>query len=135
MSPFIAAVLDTLLPGEADAPEALPSGSRAPIDFADLTTAHADALRAIATEAGGEAVFVAASPDKRADAIRRVEATAPFQALLAAVLMRYYQSDKVTTAMGWRLEAPQPHGHKVAATDDATWERLERVEARGRIWR
>jgi hypothetical protein len=131
---FLACVLDTLLPGDKESPEPLPTGSGIGIEAHDLP---ADALRVIAAEAGGEAAFEAAPSALRADIVRRVEVASPalFQALLAAVLMRYYQSDTVVTAMGWRLEPPQPRGHKLAATDAATWERLEKVRKRGRLWR
>lgn len=124
---FLDAVLDTLLPGVSG----LPTGSRIGLD----ASPHADALRVISTEAGGEAAFVSASADARADILRRMETKPVVQALVAAALMRYYQSDTVITAMGWRAAPPQPTGHKVAATDTATWERLEKVKARGRIWR
>jgi hypothetical protein len=127
MTEFLDAVLDTLLPGVDD----LPSGSRIGLDPA----AHAEALRAIGAEAGSDAAFVAASPDTRAEILRRVETRPEFQALAAAALTRYYQSEAVVTAMGWRLAPPQPTGHKVAATDAAIWERLEKVKARKRIWR
>ncbi|MBL8689977.1 MAG: hypothetical protein JNL04_12795 [Rhodospirillaceae bacterium] len=127
MTAFLDAVLDTLLPGV----DGLPSGSRVGLDPA----AHAEALRVIGAEAGGDAAFVAASTDARSEILRRVETRPAFQALAAAALTRYYQSEAVVTAMGWRLAPPQPTGHKVAATDAATWERLEKVKARTRIWR
>jgi hypothetical protein len=131
---YLAAVLDTLLPGDEGSPAPLPSGSRAGIPIVDLPS---EGLRAIAAEAGGEGAFEAASPAARIEVVRRTESRAPaaFQTLLAAVLTRYYQSDAVMTAMGWRLDPPQPAGHTVAATDPATWERLEKVKQRGRIWR
>lgn len=127
MSAFLDAVLDTLLPGV----EGLPKGSKIGLDAAP----HTEALRLVASEAGGEASFVTASAGARADILRRVEARPTVQTLVAAALTRYYQSEAVITAMGWRTAPPQPTGHKVAATDAATWERLERVKARGRIWR
>jgi hypothetical protein len=134
---YLAAVLDTLLPGDAGSPAPLPSGSRAGIDFNDLSSTQAEALRTIAEEAGSEAEFATVPAAKRAEVMRRVEAKAPtaFQALLAAALMRYYQSEAVTTAMGWRTAPPQPGGHKLPMTDEATWARLEKVRTRGRIWR
>lgn len=127
MTAFLDAVLDTLLPGA----DGLPAGSRVGLDPA----AHAEALRVIGAEAGSDDAFVAASPDARSEILRRVETRPAFQALAAAALTRYYQSEAVVTAMGWRLAPPQPAGHKVAATDPATWERLEKVKARKRIWR
>ncbi|MBM3545596.1 MAG: hypothetical protein FJX54_01480 [Alphaproteobacteria bacterium] len=130
---FLAAVLDTLLPGDRAALP-LPPGSGIGIEASDLP---AEALAAIASEAGSEAAFEAASPATRTDILRRVEAKSPsvFQALLTAALMRYYQSDAVMTAMGWRTDPPQPKGRPLAATDAATWERLKKVKSRGRIWR
>jgi len=131
---FLAALLDTLLPGDKMSPTPLPPGSGIGVEARDLP---ADALHAVTAEAGGEAAFETASPEMRADILRRVEAASPvaFQALLTAVLMRYYQSDAVVTAMGGRLEPPQPSGRSLPATDAATWARLEKVRKRGRIWR
>lgn len=127
MSAFRDAVLDTLLPGVSG----LPAGSTIGLD----ASPHAEALRDIANEAGGEAAFISASVDKRAEILRCIEGRAAVQALITAAMMRYYQSEAVIAAMGWRTAPPQPTGHKVAATDAATWERLEKVKARGRIWR
>lgn len=127
MTAFLDTVLDTLLPGV----DGLPPGSRIGLEPAS----HTDALRLIAEEAGGEAAFVSASADSRADILRRVESKPSVQAIVAAALIRYYQSEPVVIAMGWRVDPPQPIGHKVMATDAATWERLEKVKARGRIWR
>ena len=138
---FIAAVLDTLLPGEVSPPageRALPPASRTGIDAAALAGAHPEAFPFIAEAAGGEAAFVAASPALRGRTLTEVEqgphATA-FKAMVADVLQDYYATESVLDAMGWRRGPPQPLGHRVPATDDATWQRLERVKQRDRLWR
>ena len=59
MSTFRDAVLDTLLPGVSG----LPAGSMIGLD----ASPHAEALREIANEAGGEASFISAPVDKRAE--------------------------------------------------------------------
>jgi hypothetical protein len=58
-----------------------------------------------------------------------------FKALLAEALATYYEAPAVIAALGWRAAPPQPHGHDVAPNDDATWRDLEKVKARGQLWR
>ena len=47
----------------------------------------------------------------------------------------YYETPLVLNALGWRSEPPQPRGHIVAAMDETTRTRLERVRSRGKRWR
>ena len=51
-----------------------------------------------------------------------MELNAPeaFKALLAEALATYYEAAPVIAALGWRVAPPQPHGHDVAANDEAT---------------
>ncbi len=136
---FLAAVLDTLLPGEgeASAAAALPSATGAGLDPAAYEAAHQDVLAAIAAAAGSEERFLAASPSARVEVLRMVERQQAhsFRALVLAILQDYYESEAVIAALGWRTDPPQPAGHPLAQADAATWERLERVKERGRLWR
>ncbi len=131
---FGAAVLDTLLPGDA----VLPAASLSGINMAGCLAAHASVLQAIAAAAGGEATFVSSAPEARAELLREIDRGqhAPaFKALIAAALHDYYNSDVVVSALGWRPGPPQPAGHKLIEPDAATFGRLGRVKARPRLWR
>ena len=58
-----------------------------------------------------------------------------FRALAQAVIADYYEAPAVLVAMGWRAEPPQPRGHVLEPADEATAAMIERVKARGAIWR
>ena len=130
---FLAAVIDTLLPGD----DVLPSGTAAGILPPGMEEAHRSILDAIAAEAGGIAAFVHAGESTRAAVVGRVERTAPdrFRALLVALSSDYYESATVLTALGWRIEAPQPAGHSIPHGIDTMAPQLERVRSRGKLWR
>jgi hypothetical protein len=137
MSAFMGAVLDTLVPGDCGAPP-LPSASAAGLVAAEYESPHGAVFAAIAAAAGGEDAFLAASPATRAQSLRQVERgadAAAFKALVAAVLQDYYERDAVVAVLGWRPHPPQPGGHAVADTDEATWQRLDRVKQRSPFWR
>lgn len=144
MSPdFLDAVLTTMLPGgEVGSgrvlpdPAALGLGSR----LADHLGAHpwrvqlAEALAAIAAEAGGEAAFVAADATRRTELLRRAEQaeSQPFGLLVHIAVADFYDHPQVVTAFGWRAAPPQPTGHTLDPLDP---ELLAPVRARGPIWR
>ncbi len=131
---FNNAVLDTLLPGDA----ILPAASRSGIDAASVVAVHTPIFTTIAKAAGGETAFVAQAPEARTALLREVDRGpdgVAFKAMVAAALHDYYTSDTVVAALGWRQGAPQPAGHKLAATDDTTRQRLEKVKRRSRLWR
>jgi hypothetical protein len=129
---FLAALLDTLLPGEPP----LPPGSAAGLDLRDLAEAHRPLLDAIAARAGGLNSFANASEIDRIAALKEVERALPdpFRAMLTAILTEYYDSDAVLTAMGWRTDPPQPAGHKIASIDETALQMLERIKRRGKLW-
>jgi hypothetical protein len=135
---FLAALIDTVLPGEADAPgaTALPPGTAAGLRLVP-GGAHAAILQLIAAGAGGEAGFVAAAPARRAALLTEVEAQSfnAFRALVAGLLQDYYETPSVLAAMGWRSGGAQPQGHAVPEADEATLGLLEKVRTRGPIWR
>jgi hypothetical protein len=134
MSPqFVASVVDTLLPCDG----VLPSGTAAGLPLAAYGEGHRLVLEAIAAQAGGVESFMRGDEAARAVILRAVERDTPdaFRALLTAVLSDYYESERVLAALGWPTHSPQPTGHAVAAMDDATAARLDRVARRGRLWR
>jgi hypothetical protein len=130
---FLAAVIDTLLPGD----EALPSGIRAGLDPAAYVAPHRAIFDAIAAQTGGAEFFVRADESTRSTVVRAMERATPdtFRALLTIVLSDYYEAGAVLAALGWRSEPPQPTGHRVAPLDDSTMERSERVRRRSKLWR
>ncbi|MGE0118143.1 MAG: hypothetical protein AB7S71_02735 [Dongiaceae bacterium] len=130
---FIAAVLDTLLPGD----DRLPSATRAGLPLAAYAEPHNAVLDAIAAQAGGPELFTRSDEASRGNAVRAVERAMSdaFRALLAAALSDYYESEPVLAALGWPTDPPQPAGHVPATMDDATAARLDHVAHRRRLWR
>jgi hypothetical protein len=134
MSPeFLAAVIDTLLPGDG----VLPSGTAAGLRLAAYAESHHAVLDAIAAQTGGTESFIRADEAARANAVRTAERSMPdaFRAFLMAALSDYYESEPALAALGWRSEPPQPMGHAVAPMDEAAAARLDRVARRRRLWR
>jgi hypothetical protein len=130
---FIAAVIDTLLPGDG----VLPSGTAAGLPLAAYVDPHRAVLETIAAQVGGIEAFIHADEAAHVNAVGAVERAMPdaFRALLTAVLSDYYESDAVLAALGWPTHPPQPTGHTLAPMDDATAVRLDRVAQRGQLWR
>ena len=126
------AVLDTMFPGDAGQPP-LPAASQAGLDLATLERLAEPVIAALADRDA----FLMATPADRVAQLRIVELNVPdaFKALLAEALATYYGAAPVVAALGWRAAPPQPHGHDVAPNDDATWRGLEKVRARGQLWR
>ena len=132
---FLEAVLNAILP--PDSSTGLPSGTAAGVDIGRHAAAGEAVLRTVLAAAGGEEAFLAASAEERRAAVEAAERQAPetFRALLALLLADYYETGAVLEAFGWRVEPPQPRGHRLAAMDEATRAALERVRRRGKIWR
>ena len=137
---FIAAVVDTLLPGDsggrAGEPR-LPPGSTAGIDLSALFDARGAVFEAIAKQAGGADAFIAGGEPRRIVAVQATERAMPeaFRALLSTLLADYYESTPVLSAMDWRAEPPQPRGHQLKLSDGATAQHLEHVRSRQKLWR
>jgi hypothetical protein len=135
MMHFMTAVVDTLLPGGA-----LPNGVNAPkasaieVDWRSLESRHTTLVTAIAAAAGTPDAFAAADQDVRTRILAGVQAAhpEPFAALVASVLILYYEHPAVLAAFGWSTEPPQPDGHALPPFDEAL---LAPVKARGRLWR
>ncbi len=137
---FIAAVVDTLLPGDEDGPSTRPPllpGRAVGIDLRALTETHHQVFEGIARQADGPDAFVSGTDATRVATIQAVERAMPqaFRAMLSALLADYYESVPVLLAMGWRTDPPQPWGNTMPPQDPATTERLKRVQARGKLWR
>lgn len=131
---LLMAVLDALLPGDdgAAGPAPLPPVSQVVLDLALLQSLAQPLLdRLNAPE------FLAADQTARTDLLRALERLAPaeFRRLLDRLLAAYYQDPAVLAAFGWRDEPPMPRGHALAGEDAATLLLLDRVRARGPIWR
>ncbi|MBV9568842.1 MAG: hypothetical protein JO172_11955 [Hyphomicrobiales bacterium] len=137
---FVDAVVDTILPGERQAPSGacpLPSATQAGVVL-ETTNARNDALlHLIAQCAGGDEAFMRASLSARTHVLASVdkESSAAFRALVSDLLQDYYEAPGVLAAMGWPEGAVQPHGHIVAEADELTLARLEKVRARVPFWR
>lgn len=129
---MLLAVLDTMLPGDAGEPP-LPAASEAGLELGTLERLAEPVVAALADRDA----FLMASPADRVAKLRIAELNAPdaFEALLAEALATYYEAPPVVGALGWRAAPPQPHGHDVAPNDDATWRGLDKVKARGQLWR
>ena len=129
---MLMAVLDTMFPGDTgELP--LPPASEAILDFSKVERLGEPVVEALADRDA----FLMAAPADRVALLRIVELNVPdaFKALLAETLATYYEAPPVVAALGWRIAPPQPHGHEVAPNDDATWRGLEKVKARGQLWR
>ncbi len=131
---LLRSVLDTLLPGDGGTagPAPLPPASRVVLDLAPLQSLAQPLLDRLAA-----AEFLAAAESARADMLRALERSAPeaFRRFLDRLLAAYYQDAAVLVAFGWRDEPPMPRGHALAADDAATLLLLDKVRARGAIWR
>lgn len=130
---FLAAVIDTLLPGDG----ILPSGTQVPPAHSAYARDHRAVFDAISGQAGRCELFVRADEGTRAAILKSVESamTDAFSALLVSVLSDYYQAVPVLSALKWRSDPPQPPGHAVPKLDDPTAERLDRVRRRSPFWR
>jgi hypothetical protein len=129
---MLLAVLDTMLPGDAGEPP-LPAASQAGLDLGKLERLAEPVIAALADRDA----FLMAAPADRVAQLRIVELNVPdaFKALLAEALATYYEAPPVIATLGWRVAPPQPHGHEIPPNDETTWRGLERVKARGQIWR
>lgn len=129
---MLLAVLDTMLPGDAGQPP-LPAASQAGLDLAKLERLAEPVIAAL----NDRDAFLMAVPADRVAQLRILELNVAdaFKALLAEALATYYEAPPVIAALGWRAAPPQPHGHDVAANSGAPWPDLEKVKARGPLWR
>lgn len=136
---FLDAVIDGLLPGETGAAlgPPLPAASRAGLAGRSYGARHAPVLAAIGAAAGGQQAFTALGPAQRLRVLAAVEQAmfGPFRALVQELVADYHEQPQVLAAYGWRVEPPQPLGHRIEAADAGAWAGLDKVKARGQIWR
>jgi hypothetical protein len=125
------ALLDALLPGDAETPP-LPAFSQAGIDPA-LFEAAAQPLLAVLDQ---KALVYGTAADRVA-MLRTLEQSAPeaFRSFLWLALAAYYQGPVVQAALGWRHAPPQPGGHRLSGNDDDAWQLLDKVRRRNALWR
>jgi len=131
---FLAALLEVLLPGDG---ASLPGARAVGIRLADDAEAAGRVPALVAAAAGGEAAFLAAPVGARRAAVAAVEASAPedFRRFLQPLLADYCENAAVLEAFGGSAAPPQPQGRRLAEMDGETLGALERVRARGKIWR
>jgi hypothetical protein len=131
---FIGALLDVLLPGDG---ASFPGARALGIGLAVQPGAAGGVPALIAAAAGGEAAFLAATPAARRAAVAAFEASAPedFRRFLQPILADYCESAAVLEAFGGSAAPPQPEGRRLTEMDDEALRALERVRARGKIWR
>ena len=129
---LLLAVLDPMFPGDSRRPP-LPAASEAGLDLGTLERLAEPVIAALADRDA----FLMAAPADRVAQLRIAELNAldAFKALLAETLAAYYGAPPVVAALGWRAAPPQPHGHEVSPNDDGTWRGLDKVKARGQLWR
>jgi hypothetical protein len=129
---MLLAVLDTMFPGDTGEPP-LPAASQVGLDLAKLERLAEPVIAALADRDA----FLTAAPADRVVQLRIAELNVldAFKTLLAEALATYYEAPPVIAALGWRAAPPQPHGHDVAPNDDSSWRSLEKVKARGQLWR
>ncbi len=137
---FLAAVIDTLLPGEQAAPPGampLPRGTQAGLEPAAYAVPHRAVFDAIAAQAGSCELLVRADENARDAFLKTVERNMPdaFRALLVTVLSDYYEAPPVLTALSWRIGPPQPQGHDLSRFDGEAARLLEPVKRRAKLWR
>ncbi len=129
---MLLAILDTLLPGdEGESP--LPSASAAALELKVLERL----AQPIAAALGDADAFLASAPPDRVAKLRAVEQKMPepFKLFLNEALATYYEAAPVLAALGWRVAPPQPHGHSLEQAHAATWQALENVRGRSKLWR
>ena len=132
---FLAAVADSLFPGDA----LVPSATRAGLSLGEEAVRHAAAFALVASQAGSEAAFLGASAERRSAVLEAVDGLdrAAFRALVAALSARFFGLPAVLEAYGWPARAPQPDGYVLGeqAAEPHVAPLLARVAARPPIWR
>jgi hypothetical protein len=125
---MLKAIADTLLPGDL---AGLPNGS----DIADVIDALRERAEFLPPLLPPD--FPARDMKSRTAILRDVEQTAfqPFRDMVLAGLKAYYEDTRVLAAMGADSAPPQPKGMTLAPMADDLKPALDRVRARGAIWR
>jgi hypothetical protein len=130
--PSLAAVLDTLLPGDAD----WPAGGTLDLAATVETDVGADALRALLDRLPRD--FAAGDADRREAVLRAIESDLPevFARLVDAAYLAYYTAPRVRTVIermtGYAARPPQPLGYELEPFDERL---LDKQRQRAPFWR
>ena len=139
MTALLAALIEVLLPEETAPPAGharLPAGRTVLGNLSRYEDAAVPVLELIRQAPGGEASFLAASPESRRAAVAAISAQSPdFRRLLQIILADYCEEPRVLAAFGESAAPPQPAGRYLPEMDDVTRAALDKVRARGRLWR
>ncbi|WP_372619358.1 hypothetical protein [Falsiroseomonas sp.] len=130
MTTPLAALLDTLLPGDADWPAA--GTLEGVVEQVAADAAPAPLLAAL------PAGFATADAESREAALRALEAAEPaaFERLVVAAYLAYYTHDPVRAVLerltGYAAHPPQPLGYELPPFDESL---LETQRKRAPFWR
>jgi anti-sigma factor ChrR (cupin superfamily) len=133
MNDLLNAVLDTLIPASADG--RMPgAGSLGLADAVHAQTAQAKDLIAGGLAAAESAGFADLDLEDRVALLRDLESSKPgfVPTLYLTVLPMYYQQPKVLVGLGLEPRPPHPKGYDL---EPGNLDALERVRARGKLWR
>lgn len=125
---MLSAIADTLLPG---AEAGLPKGSEIAAVAEALHERAPPILPLLPSD------FSSRDAKTRIEILRKVEQGAfqPFRDMVLAALKAYYEDPRVLTAMGADPAPPQPQGMRLLPMADDLKPALEKVRARGPLWR
>jgi hypothetical protein len=125
---MLRAIADTLLPGDETG---LPKGS----DIKAVTEALRDSAQPVLAMLAPD--FFRHDKKSRTALLAEAERNAlqPFREMTMAALKAYYEDKRVLMAMGARPAPPQPQGMSLAPMADDLKPALEKVRARGPLWR
>jgi hypothetical protein len=125
---MLRAIADTLLPGDE---AGLPKGS----DIKAVTEALRDSAKPVIAMLTPD--FFRHDEKNRAALLAEIERRAfqVFREMTIAALKAYYEDKHVLMAMGTRPAPPQPQGATLAPMADDLNLALDKVRARGPIWR
>jgi hypothetical protein len=130
--PSLDAVLDTLLPGDAD----WPAGGALDLAATVAADVGADALRVLLDRLPPD--FAAGDADRREAALRALETDQPevFARLVDAAYLAYYTAARVRTVIervtGYAARPPQPLGYELEPFDERL---LDTQRQRAPFWR
>jgi hypothetical protein len=138
MTALLAALIEVLLPEETAPPAGqarLPAGRTVLGNLSRYEDAAVPVLELIRQAPGGEASFLATSPESRRAMVATISARPELRRLLQMILPDYCEESRVLAAFGESAAPPQPTGRSLAEMDDATRAALDRVHERGTLWR
>jgi hypothetical protein len=133
MSELLDAILDTLIPASADG--RMPGAGS--LGFADTIreqTQAAGEMLAAGLAAAEAAGFAKLDPEARVTVLRELEKTQPgfVPTLYMLTCIAYYQHPSVLVGLGLEPRPPHPKGYEL---EPGNLTALERVRARGKLWR